>query len=93
MPCSGFEHIQTTPLEAFIMTGTQQLTRWYYTLNYYVPITYPDKTEIVWELCSKDCEILLPSDVQDPAEYLRQDGYYDARDVISYEDFTTVSNW
>ena len=79
-------------MEAFIMTTTQQLTRWYYTFNYYVPTTCPGETEIVWELLSKDCEILIPSDVQDPAEYLRQDGHLDCRDVISYEDFTTVSN-
>lgn len=75
------------------MTATQQFTRWYYSFNYYVPTTYPGKTEIVWELNSQDCEILIPSDIQDPAEYLRQDGYSDCRDVISYEDFTTVSHW
>ena len=74
------------------MTSTQQLTRWRYSFNYYVPTTYPGKTEIVWELLSNNYEILLPSDVQDPAEYLRETGYLDCRDVISYEDFTTVSN-
>ena len=79
-------------MEALIMTATQQHTRWHYTFNYYVPTTYPGKTEIVWELNSQDCEILLPRDVQDPAEYLRQDGHLDCRDVISYEDFTTVSS-
>jgi hypothetical protein len=75
------------------MTASQQHTRWYYTLNYYVPATYPGKDGISWILESRHCEILLPCDAEDPAEFLRQEGYSDARDEVSYADFTTTPDW
>jgi len=74
------------------MTKTTDLTRWYFSVNWHVPVSSPVDGTINWELNSRDCDILLPSDVENPAEYIRMSGRDDCMDIISYEDFSTTAD-